>query len=280
FIIDLSIEDAQGAPVKALLHEPLSAFGYASRNFTANWPTDGVLSGAYRAHAVLARAGGGKSEAAAPFTIAPDESVSAKVVTDCAVYRRGEPVRMTESVRNLSANADLGGLTALTQLLDAQGGERFRSERNLGTLFIGAGVQAEENWIAADPGRYTVRFAVRSGTAEIGVSTAVFEAEGEALLEGHLKATPAAVPLGGRFALSADAANTGTLDADGMTLRLLLIDPDRQTALRSFERIVSLPAGQSLAWEVSDGTDGLGLKSYRLILQAQRGGGVQTLATG
>jgi hypothetical protein len=279
FVIDLLIEDLQGNMVSSLLHETLSAFGYASRAYTASWSGAAVLSGAYRAHAVLTQLNGETFEAIAPFTLLADRNVSAKVVTDRAIYRKGESIQVTETVQNLSLNADLTGLTTVTRVLDAQGVERFRSERRLETVLVGARIDHVDRWTAADPGQYTVRFAIRSTTEEIASSTATFNTAGSAVLEGHLKAIPS-VSFGAVFTLSADAANTGTLDVNGVVLRLLLIDPDRQAILHTFERVVNLPVGQPVTWEISDSAVGLGLKDYLVRLQIQEGSGIQTLASG
>ena len=279
FVLDLVIEDAQGFEVTTLLQQPLAGFGYASRTFTASWPATGILSGAYRVHAMITRPNGERFDATAPFTIMLDQKATAKVTTDRTSYLVGEPVQITGLVQNTSANADLTDLVTLTQVLDFQGTERFRAEGNLGTLFLGTHVQVPSRWPAGGPGNYTVRFTVQSAGAAIASSTTGFNVVGVVKLEGRVQVAPPLVPVGTGFALLAEAANTGTLDATQVTLRLLLIDPDPQTLLRAFERVVDLPAGGAVPWEVATTSLGLALKTYTVLLQAQ-GSPLQTLASG
>lgn len=280
FTLDILIEDAQGFQVASLLHQPLPAFGYAVRTFTALWPSAGVLAGDYRVHALLTRADGQKFDGVAPFTLIPDLGVTTKVGFDRASYLSGDPVQITGFVRNGSANADLTDLRLLTQVFDQSGTEQFSAHDAVATLFFGTGTQSQSRWTAGAPGSYTVHFTVQfaDGSSTTSVS-APFNVVGVVKLGGTLRILPSTVAVGAPFVLSANAGNGGTLDANGMTLRLLVIDPDLQVVARSYERRVDLPIGGTLSWQVSDSALGLALKSYTVVLQAQ-GSPVQTLATG
>jgi flagellar hook assembly protein FlgD/fibronectin type 3 domain-containing protein len=269
FVLDLLIEDSQGFEVASLFKQPLPGFGQTSRTFSASWSATGTLAGAYRARAILTRASGEQYDATAPFTIEADRRAVITVGTDRVSYPSGEPVRIIGRVENTSPNAELTDLSTLTQVLDGTGAERFRETGALGTLFRRTQVEMPSRWSAGTPGNYTVRFTVESAGTEMGTASAAFSVTGVARLEGQLRVSPGVVPIGAGFAFAATAANTGTLDTGPVTLRLVLIDPDSQTILRSFERVVDLPAGGAIPWEVSGSSIGLAPKTYTISLQAQ-----------
>src|SRR5204863_9493815 len=126
-------------------------------------------------------------DAAAAFAIRPSQSLAVNVSSDRAGYVVGDRVLITGSVRNTSGNVELSGLTATIQILDANGVEAFRSDEDLGTLFLDAQTEVSAGGLAATPGSYTARLVVRSATGELSAATAAFTATGSVKLTGQLQ---------------------------------------------------------------------------------------------
>lgn len=277
FVLELRIEDAAGALVSKLLAQPLDAFGAARRQVRASWPAAGAFAGGYRARATLKRSGGQTIDATAPFSVASDDTVTAAIRTDRTTYAAGAPVTIDATVRNASVNADFTDLTASLQVLDAAGVEVLRQERGLGLLLLGADAVVSARLATASPGSYTARVTVQSPAGNRASAYTPFTVVGAPNITGDVT-VPASIPVGTETNIASTVRNTGTLGLETVLAQLLVIDPVQQGPIRSFERIVDLPAGASVPWSLSFATSGLRPGRYNVVLQAH-GSNIQTLST-
>jgi subtilase family serine protease/flagellar hook assembly protein FlgD/Tol biopolymer transport system component len=266
FDVELSIEDEGGFLVAPLGTQRLTGFGAASHAIRAEWDSTGVLPGAYRVRAVFRRIQGGEVAAVSPFSLLGEERGEATVVTERATYQAGDLVRIASTVRNTSVTSDLGPLMVATTILDASGMERFRADAPVSVLAPGSQADLPSQWVAA-PGAYTARVAVTSAGREIAIAASTFSVAGASRVTGRVTASASVAAPASPIAFDAVVNNSGTAAVTGATLILQLVDLERQTAVRTFERPVDLPAGGSVSWPVSTTTAGLELKTYSVLLQ-------------
>jgi subtilase family serine protease/Tol biopolymer transport system component len=268
FTLTVSVTDEAGNLAASVSNQDLGILSYATRHVEGAWPASGVLAGSYKARAVLRRADGHETEALAPFSILADERAAVGLTTDRSTYAVGEAVALTGAVRNLSANVDLANLTARLIVRDAGAAEVLHVERAIDAVLLGGEARLSESWSAARPGAYSAAFSVRSGSRELGSATRAFSVTGEPRLIGSIGAEPVRVALHEAFTLVARVGNSGTADVSGVTLRVRVVDPDTQAAVRAFERVVDLPAGAQTGWTIASSSDGLRPKPYGIVLEA------------
>ncbi|MFZ5863148.1 MAG: CARDB domain-containing protein [Nitrospirota bacterium] len=278
FDLEVTIEDEAGFTAATLLRQRLAGFGYAVRSFAVDWSAVGVYGGAYRARARLVPASGPAIEAAAAFVIETDAQAAASVSTDRSLYQAGDLVSISGLVRNTSVNADLADLVAVIEVIDAGGTVVSRTEQAVARLLLGGQARVQAQW-ASRPGVLTARLRVMGPSGDLAAASAPFSVLGVVRLEGQVLATPAVIAIGEAFTIAASASNSGTLDANAVALRLRVASAGSQAVVRTFDRVVDLPAGSSRPWQVGSDAAGLAPGAYTVTLEAV-GTSVQSLANG
>lgn len=279
FTLDVFIEDAAGETAAELGHLVIPALGFGAHPVTFTWSTADTLAGSYRAHARLTDGSGNVVDSFSAFTIGGERAITAAVTTDRLTYSVAEAVQIRANVQNASANVESGELIAVTEVLNDAGIEVFRAESAIQNLQPRARAEVPTTWLTSAAGLFTVRFAVRSGDAELATGTARLAVHGTTKLTGLVRSAATALPVGQPAAIAAEVVNAGTLDVTGVLLRLVIQDPDTKQSMQTFERTIDLAIGARVTWDVTAATEALQVKTYAILLRAEFGGVVTTLAT-
>lgn len=238
--------------------------------------TGAILAGAYRTHLVLIDNGKQVGEAFAPFTIATPTgnlAVTSKVVTDKMSYNANEQTAITSTVQSASANAILYNLTARITLTGADGAAVFTETKTIPILGPGARVDLTSYWNTGTSlkGPYTVALEVLDGTTLLSTSQAVFTIAGSsgtaAGVTGTISATPNPVYQGFAETITYTVKNTGNEGLADLIVKVLIVNPDTQGVMNTFQATVTVPPGGSSSGNVAVPTASLTPHIYLAVLQ-------------
>ncbi|MEK6744612.1 MAG: CARDB domain-containing protein [Nitrospirota bacterium] len=280
-VLSVRVEDESGAEV-SLLGEKAISVSYASRqDKTFTWSTGATYAGAYRVHAVLNNAAGMLAEQIAAFTIVPDTNVGTAVTTDKANYGAGEPVGVAVTLSSLGRNRIIPLLTTRLTITNEAGAVLFSNEKSTTDMLPGASIVLSSIWTPgiAPAGTYTaVLETIVDGNA-LPVKSANFAIRGSAVVTGTLSVSPDPVPFGSAFRAAYSLENSGNADTGAGTARVLILDPESQTVLGSFEIQSALSSNSSITGQADFSGLSNSLKTYTAVLQYVNSGNTSILAS-
>lgn len=268
----LRIEDLDGFLVEELPARPAALPAGSVDIEAASWPSTGVLAGDYRVVAELVDGGGARLvEAAAGFRLEAEVGLVAAVASDRALYRPGEPVRLTATVRNAAGNAVLAGLSARLTLRGPDGAAVAEWPRALPDLLPGGTASFDVEWASggAAPGGYAVELeALRDGVAAASASGGFELAAAPAGLSGTLTVAQPAPAIGLPLTVAFTVGN-GSEPRTALPLAVRLVEPAAAAEVAAQTLAVDLAAGAAFSGEAVFATGALQPRSYLVLLQAE-----------
>jgi hypothetical protein len=219
------------------------------------------------------------SRANTGFSIAEDKRLDAKIATDKISYNPNETIAITSVVNSRSANYIFENLTAKLTIssnsLNGLNGPVFVETKTISALMPEATFTFKSYCPAAtnQAGTYTARLEVLSGQTVLAVSSAGFEVLSTSRtgtgIAGTITAIPDTVYQGREEVFGVTVTNNGTGDVAGLTVSVIIADPDTGEAraeVRSEESGVR--RGETITSTQTITTANLAPKKYLAILQA------------
>ncbi|TAN41053.1 MAG: hypothetical protein EPN25_05690 [Nitrospirae bacterium] len=267
--LEVSVEDERGYLVSVLYSGGIDLpYGY-QRHLDLTWNSGSTFAGPYRVHSLLKDTSGVLAENVVSFTIMPDIAVKSSIVTDKAQYGPGENVSLSYTVENSGSNYIVPDMKATVRILDPLNKEMFREEKDIVNTLPGAASNFNAIWNAGlnVPGTYTTVIDVSMNGNVVSTNSAKFSISAKAEITGGIKTTPAAVIYGNQVVIDYSVTNAGNSDRTGILLRVLVMDPATQAIVNSSDETIDLVMKGTLSRQTVLLTQGLGLKTYVVVLQ-------------
>ncbi len=265
-----AVEDSNGVPVASLTPVDLRMDYASDQKIPFVWNTASILGGRYRVHAVLKSDQGTIVENIVNFKIVSEIKVDpVMITTDKAVYLADENAEISINITNASRNYILPELTAKIRIANAAGVVVFADEKKVTNLLVGSICNVKDLWntAASVPGTYQVTLEVYSGEDLVATKLTTFSLAARTAVTGGI-AAPGFVLYGNDVKLDYTVRNIGGADVSNLPVRVLIVDPDSQEVLNSFESVVDLPLNVEKSGNCQLSTQGYKLKSYWAVLQA------------
>lgn len=281
---------ADAAVVAILPPTPLTTVAAnGSQGYTAVWNTGATYASTYAIEATLLDAAGhalARAQSGFAITVAGGvPAANASITTDKLVYQPYDQIALSDRIRNATANSQLDGLIALTQVTTPAGEALFSQTATLGQLAPGAAQDLAyslelSNALAGDY-RATLSVSDAQGVtiaqSEYAFSVASSAATG-AGLSGSLAAIPAQVPVGGTAVLDFTVSNAGNAPLTALPLTLSVVDPAAQQVLASWPYSIDLAPGASYPGSTAWSAAGAAGTPLVAVLSAELAGKTLTLA--
>ena len=280
-ILDVSIEDENGYSVTVLDSRAIHLAYGSQEHYAYLWNTGSIYAGHYRVHVILRDASGIFAENVAPFTILPEIALEALVVTDSVQYGPHENVRTTIMLNNKGLNYTIPELKVKFMITDGAGTELFAEEKDVRNVLPGSSVTFNSIWNTGlrAPGNYYAVINIYNSGQLILSKTAPFIINPVVTVSGSVQITPAVVLTGKAVQADYTIVNAGNGDAMGLTVRILVNDPETQVVMKTYEEVVDLRINSSSAGRFIFPVQGLDLKTYAVTLQYVYQDDTMTLAT-
>ncbi|HEX5057349.1 MAG TPA: CARDB domain-containing protein [Gammaproteobacteria bacterium] len=271
---EIDIEDGAGVRVERLAEQSIDSLAYgATLAPQAQWSTQGIFAGAYRAVIRLYGTDGGLlDQRSQEFTLVAGNVIDAAVSTDRRSYAANDDVRIDGTITHTDGNAAFSGGTARLQILDAGGFVLKEKTENLGDLLPGAATSMALDWNTghSPAGSYRAELTVTRGGAVLAATTAAFTIEAGGLqVSGNLTLSNSAPSAGAVQTASFSVRNDGNAAIAELPVLLSLRDPSKQLVLQTETRLASLPLAGAFSGSVDFNLATLPAKTYTVLLQAQ-----------
>lgn len=272
----VAIRDVSEA-VAAVLADQVVELAPGQTDLSIAWSTGSYGAGPYTAVVELEEGGALVATARAPFSIAPDRRLGARLLADRSVYPANVDAVFSLAVTNEGVNDVLGGLTASLEVRAASGAQVFGEVHTVPDLGPGDTWQAASSWSVglAVPGPYQARVSVRDsgGAGELlayddVLVTVEDSSQTGGGLGGLLFVEPALVGAGAPVLTRFELTNGGNAD---MPALVVAVRVERTTTGEEvFSTLVPLPIdrGSIASGEVVLATDDLEAMSYSVSLSA------------
>lgn len=266
-VLSVTIEDASGVVVKQLSGQPLELPYGLNESLPFTWNTGATFAGNYRLHALLKNSTTVLAEDAVSFTILPDLTVTARIVTDRQQYGVNQNVGLSASFTNTGMNYLVPQLKAKVRIFDAQNTQLFSGEQFVANIMPGMSGALDFTWNSGlnAPGNYTADVEYSIGDRVAGNASTVFSIIPVASITGSLKASSNIVQPGDAIAVSYTLNNSGNNATTGQAL-LALVDPDSLSVIATMEQAVSIPMGGTQSGSAVFASSNLLLKPYLVTL--------------
>lgn len=279
--VSATIEDENGYIVTGF--DPQGAhLAYASeRDLLFSWDTGSVFDGSYMAHAVLRDSSGIVTENVVPFTIAPDAVMELSLVTDKLGYGPYEDVGIDFTITNGGKNTIVPELIAKTRISDAGGVVLFNDEKSASNLLPGARVSLSSFWNTGLnlPGEYHADLELFRDNQLISMKSVSFAINASLKMSGSITTALPVVSAENQVQTTYTVMNSGNVDVGGGMFKVLVSDLETGEITEAFSRPATINRGESVTDMAPVPTQGLGLKTYTLLLQYSDTASTLTLAS-
>ncbi len=279
--VSVAIEDENGDPVTAFDLQAFRLAYAAERDVLFTWNTGATFAGSYRVHSVLRDTAGIVAENTAPFTITPDVTLDATLVTNKLAYGPRENAGISLTVSHNGTNSIVPALTARVKITDAQGVTLIAEEKAMTSLLPGATVSASSQWNtgASLPGVYAATTELVIDGQTVAVRSVNFTINAVAAISGTIAVAAAIVPAGGNVEPICVIENSGNAYAHNVLMSVLIIDPATQAVIDQYQDTLDIALDSGLTRQVVFPTATYGLKTYTAVLQYSYDGAARTLAS-
>jgi subtilase family serine protease len=272
--LDLFVQDSAGNRIDNIIQAgPVMINPNGESAIPATWNTGTTLGGAYIVVAEFSENSRVVARKSAGLTIAPDQRLSSAITTDSIQYNPGETAVLTGVITSLSRNFVFENLTARIHIIDPGGAILATETRAILSLMPGASFTFTAVWnTSAHPkGTYTGTLEVLSNQTIVSSSSAGFEIvssanRGEGLI-GTLTAAPSPVYRGRDETLLYTITNKGNEAMNGLTVSVIIVDPDTGKAKETFAAGADIPIDTTVTTSMTASTTNLSPKIYMAILQ-------------
>ena len=280
--VEASIEDESGYPVTVFDPKTVTLTYGSNYSYDLAWNTGSTYAGTYKVHAVLKDSAGIVDEKIVSFTILPDISISAALSTNKANYGTMENVALSSTVKSIGQNYIIPALRTKMTLTDPSGAVIFSEEKETGKLLPGASVTLNAVWNSgtSQAGTYTAGLEVYREQTLVATKSAQFNIGAVVIINGELTATPSAVSFRNEVKADYRLSNSGNSDATELTVQLLVVDPETGDIKTTVRREgVEVRKGEAVAYTAPISTEGLSIKTYKLVLQYSDSSVTKTIGT-
>jgi subtilase family serine protease/Tol biopolymer transport system component/fibronectin type 3 domain-containing protein len=272
--VTIRIEDLNGYVVETLVNETVNGLVYgATQNIVAEWEPATTFSGDYIAHAILMNATDNiVHDTLVPFRLLGNSELSVGVTTDLVSYAPNTPVYVMGSYQYVTGNSSLDDVSATLQLLDTQGLVVAQEQFSLGTLLPENQGNLALFWNCgtSPAGEYTAQIELTQDSYTLAQAQSTLTVElGDAQLRGEISVIDAAIGSGALQTANYTVSNISNILLTDQALIISLYDPDLQSILSSERVTASIPVADVFSGSVQLATEGLLLKDYTVLLQAE-----------
>ncbi len=283
-VLKVVVKDSASHLIAEVSQQTIDLPAQQTLPWSGAWNTGSTPDGNYTLQASLQVNGQAVAIASRAFSIRPDLSLNASVVTDKISYNPNETAKITWRVRNTSLNHTFTNLTATLTLTDSTGQILLTDTRPISSLTIGALTTLTTFWATETypAGAYSLAVRVTTGTvllAEAAGTLTIADTNDPAkLLSGTVAVDKPVIFSGDSENISYHITNIGNKDLAQLTIKTLIVGLDQQTIYAQFAEQIALDkeavydGGQTLV------TTGFGAKDYLVALVAEIDGVSATLA--
>lgn len=243
--VESSIQDSQRNTVYGFEPFKITDFSLGqAKHYDLIWNTESTVAGDYQVYADLTKDGETVAQDIDTFKILPELGIISSVATDKIAYTSNETVTILSMVISQSSNFTYTNLTIKESITDSSGTEVFTVEKTISNLSPNAiqGLKFYWNTGTTVPGDYTVTQEVLfEDTVVSQVSTAfqitssIDKAVG---ISGKITVNPQEINAGEEVTFSYQITNIGNVDMANLTLKVLLIDPDSEQAVKTYSELI------------------------------------------
>ena len=272
--LEVKILDGNNDLVATVSSQGLTLGPNEATTLTYTWNTGKTLSGSYKVSCQFSESGNVISKADLSITIAPVKNISSRVAADKISYKANQVVTITSTITSLSPNYIFSNLNARIRITNSQAATLLTDSKTIPILTPNQLSTLKTYWnTSTNPaGIYTVTLEVLEGLILLSASTTTFEILGssqtsEGIL-GTITAQPKLLYQGKDEILSYSVTNKGNEDISGLTVKVLIVNPDTQELKNTLKSSVNLPMGTTATGNFTASTSDLPPRTYLAILQA------------
>lgn len=284
--LDVKITDLGNNVVTLIASsQPLTLLANGTNSLSYAWNTGRTMTGDYKVFAAFTEAGIVKARAEAPFSISPDQSVSAKITTDKTSYSPNQSVTLTSLITSQSANYIFENLTARVNVTDSLGTVLLTGTQAIPVLTPGQGLELKTYWNTSvnPPGSYPVTLSVTDSSGSIlSTDTATLtigsDIKPSALLKGSISVDKQHILQGEPVNITYSVTNVGNMDLSAIELSVLTVHVSNLTVYDTLTDHTALAMGRTYTSTGELSTLGYSAKDYLVVLRARVGTAEDTLA--
>jgi Tol biopolymer transport system component/flagellar hook assembly protein FlgD len=210
--------------------------------------------------------------------------LSLKIATDKAAYGLNNVVNITSNVQNVGEAIE--GLIARITVVNSSGQILFTENKAVGTLAANQVVEIKSSWnTALNPkGTYTVKLEVMQNSSLLNTASAGFTILGSSEtgdgISGTIGAQPISIFQGEDVSFTYTVKNQGNEDIGGLSVKVVVVNPDTNETIRTFENTVSLPLNITASGNFTFTAEQLAPGQYKAVLKAATATMSQTVDLG
>jgi subtilase family serine protease/squalene cyclase len=285
--VDVKVFDTEGFLAGSLDAQPVTLNPLESTTLNFVWNTGNTLTGDYSVRATAYdTALNPLARESVPISIVSSEGILTNVVLDKIEYHPNDPVMITSTITNNSANAIHENLTATVSIEDPSGQTLFTEENTIGLLVPLSYHSFSSYWNTSTnpPGNYTVTLEVRdasgaflsSSTRTLTISSEIVP---EKLLLGDISVNLQSLLQGDPVDVTYSVTNVGNVDLTQVDLSILAVHVVELTPYDTLVDQTALLMGETHANTQQIATNSYSAKDYLVILRADISGNESTLAS-
>lgn len=289
FRVNLRIEDQSGAQVADLGSQSLGTLAPgATAEAAADWSTGNVLSGTYRARAILSTADGTLlDQAVAVFEVQPSTGseplASLRTTTDRALYNVTDTANLANLARNLTTNVLIRGAVLNLEITAPDGSMAYRTSRLLGDLPASGSESADflYSFSDASTGTYEIVATLLDSNGDtLATDSAKYDVaiQLDRAVSGQVTAQPSMAYIGDSIVCTDRLTNRTSYALQGLTIRQTLVSLAAANSVSQTEKTISLGADASQTLVRNITTDALAPGDYACALELKVDGEWQPLA--
>ncbi|MDH4164481.1 MAG: hypothetical protein OEW15_17605 [Nitrospirota bacterium] len=289
--MNIMIKDSAGNLIATLASgEPVVVAANGTVTVTRTWNTGKTLNGNYLLTAEVAEDNRIITKANTSFHIAPDKTISSKVVVDKISYNPNESAAITSTIASESANYAFENLTARMTVAGSQGpgaGNIISEEKTITTLMPGATYTFKNYWNTGvfPAGTYPVSLEVTDSTGAVIASANSSIVISNIIrpttaLRGQIDLDKQSLMAGEQVNVNYSVSNIGNVDLSTVNLSVRTVHVKNSTVFDTITSQASITMGGTLANTGAINTANYSAMDYLVVLQATIDNGLEETLAG
>ena len=271
----VTVEDTDGYLADTVATEAVDLAYGSTLHFNYFWNTGDTYPGSYLVRAALiGESGDLLVENHLPFVVLAATHLEAEVVTDKVHYGPNDAVVATATIINSDNLHDASTVEVVSRITGSDGNSYFQATETIDNIPVGARVDLPETWqlTRQPPGEYSVQVEARKDSNTLATASTGFVVDPVLEFTGTVSAVPEVIYVGKTVSAEYSLTNSGNIPANGMLLRVVLLDPATSQVIDEAESTIDLESGQTGDGQMTFATAGLPLGEYQLSLWVVQGG--------